>query len=110
MLKLSIYLAFAYSCAIFVNPLWAMPASEFDSYMQVWNEKSELASKYLKQAEKQLKLGDKLQGCKTQTLAADYGIQATESLLKAFEISGSTTDLSGLKSGLNKWRQLRDFC
>ena len=34
----------------------------------------------------------------------------TLSLIKAFELSGSTDDLSNIKSGLDKWKEIRDFC
>ena len=110
MWKIAIRLLFISFFVLSLNPVWAKPLSEFEINMTDWDEKSELASKYLKQAEEQLKEGDKSKGCKTQALAANYGIQATESLIKAFEISGSTVNLSDIKVGLNKWKQLRDFC
>ncbi len=84
--------------------------TDFKSHMQDWNDNSELATEHLKNAEKEFLNGDALQGCVEQRKAANYGISATESLIKAFEINGSTDDLSGVRSGLAKWKELRDFC
>ena len=92
-----------------INPV-AKASGDFNAEMKVWNENIELASKYLKIAEKEFLNGDELQGCVEQRKAAEYGILATNSLIKAFEISGSTDDLSGILSGLSKWKELRDFC
>ena len=95
---------------IFINPVFAGIEIDFNDYMQIWNEKIELASQYLKDAESSFKNGDELQGCVKQREAAKYGVEATESLIKAFEISGSTSDMSNIESGLDKWKELRDFC
>ena len=85
-------------------------AQDFESYMYEWNDKRELATQYLLEAEKALKEGDKTTGCTKQRKASKYGIEATESLIKAFEESASTDDLSNIIAGLNKWQELKDFC
>ena len=36
--------------------------------------------------------------------------EATESLIKAMRINGSSDGLENFESGLNKWRELGDFC
>ena len=92
------------------SPAFASPAEEFKIYMQTWDDNIALASKYLKEAEKDFKQGDELQGCVNQRKASIYGIAGTESLIKAFKISGSTDDLSNIYAGLKKWKELRDFC
>ncbi len=83
---------------------------DFNDYMEAWDTNIALATKYLKNAETEFKNGDALQGCVEQRKAAGYGISATESLIRAFQLSGSTDDLSGVRSGLAKWKELRDFC
>ncbi len=93
-----------------VNPNLSFNQKSFSEYMESWDTKIELASKYLTEAESEFKAGDELTGCVTQRRAADYGIEATESLLMAFKISKTTTDLSDIESGLNKWKEIRDFC
>ncbi len=95
---------------ILVNPVLADLEIDFNDYMKIWNEKIELASQHLKEAESAFKLGNELEGCVHQRDAANYGVEATESLIKAFEISGSTDDMSNIESGLDKWKELRDFC
>ncbi|WP_320667493.1 hypothetical protein [Prochlorococcus sp. MIT 1307] len=85
-------------------------AEDFESYMQEWNEKRELATQYLRDAERALKEGDEAISCTTQRKASKYGIEATESLIKAMKINGSTDGIENFELGLNKWRELRDFC
>ena len=85
-------------------------AQDFDMYMKEWNEKRELATQCLLDAEKSLKEGDEATACVTQRKASKYGIEATESLIKAMKINGSTDGLENFESGLNKWRELGDFC
>ena len=85
-------------------------ADGFETYMQSWNEKRELATKYLLDAEKALKEGDEASACVIQRKASKYGIEATQSLIKAMTINGSTDGLENFEAGLNKWRELGDFC
>ncbi len=92
------------------NTAFASTQDTFGDYMKVWNENIDLAREYLKNAENEFLNGDALQGCVEQRKAAGYGIKATQSLIKAFEVNGSTDDLSGVKAGLAKWEELRDFC
>ena len=85
-------------------------AEDFETYMKIWDEKRELATQYLFYAEKSLKEGDKATSCFNQRKASKYGIEATESLIMAMKINGSTDGLESFESGLNKWRELGDFC
>ena len=78
--------------------------------MDTWNEKIKLASQYLDEAESELKNGDAIQGCIKQKKAAGFGIEATESLIKAFQVNGSQNDIENIKTGLKKGKELRDFC
>ena len=82
----------------------------FRDYMDTWNEKIKLASEYLDQAENELKNGDAIQGCINQKKAAGFGIEASESLIKAFKVNGSQGDIENIETGLKKWKELRDFC
>ncbi len=88
----------------------ANPEENFQDYLQNWDQKIKLASEYLEKAEMELKNGNEMQGCIKQRQAAKYGIEATESLIKAFKESGSNEDMTNIKNGLNKWKELRDFC
>ena len=84
--------------------------TEFDFYLSDFYQKQERASQILKEIERDLKDGSRDTVCARQREAAIYGIEATESLIKAFEVNGSKNQMKNLQSGLNKWRELRDYC
>ena len=84
--------------------------SEFEMYLNDFYQKQEEASKILKEIETDLKDGSRDRLCARQRKAARYGIEATESLIKAFRTNGSKTQIENLQAGLDKWRELRDYC
>ena len=84
--------------------------SEFEIYLSDFYQKQEKASKILKEIETDLKDGTRETVCARQREAANYGIEATESLITAFKINGSKTEMENLQAGLDKWRELRDYC
>ena len=84
--------------------------SEFEMYLNDFYQKQEKASKVLKEIETDLKDGSRDRVCARQREAASYGIKATESLIKAFKINGSISQMENLQAGLDKWRELRDYC
>jgi predicted RND superfamily exporter protein len=84
--------------------------SEFDIYLSDFYQKQEKASKMLKEIETDLKNGSRDRVCARQREAANYGIEATESLIKAFKTDGSTSQMENLEAGLDKWKELRDYC
>ena len=79
-------------------------------YLNDFYQKQEEASKILKEIETDLKDGSRDRLCARQRKAARYGIEATESLIKAFRTNGSKTQIENLQAGLDKWRELRDYC
>ena len=84
--------------------------SEFERYLNDFYQKQEKASKILKEIETDLKDGSRDRVCARQREAASYGIEATESLIKAFKTNGSASQMENLQAGLDKWRELRDYC
>ena len=84
--------------------------SEFEIYLSDFYQKQEKASKILKEIETDLKDGSRERVCARQREAATYGIKATESLIKAIKTNGSKTEIENLQAGLDKWRELRDYC
>jgi hypothetical protein len=103
LLLISLFLLF--SSVISVNA-----ESEFEMYLIDFYQKQEKASKLLKEIETDLKDGSRDRVCSRQREAASYGIEATESLIKAFKTNGSKTEMDNLQAGLDKWRELRDYC
>ena len=84
--------------------------SEFEIYLDDFYKKQDKASEILKGIEIDLKDGSRERVCTRQREAARYGIEATESLIKAFRINGTKTEIENLLAGLDKWRELRDYC
>ena len=84
--------------------------SEFEMYLTDFYQKQEKASRILKEIEIDLKDGSRDSVCARQKEAASYGIEATESLIKAFKINSSASQMENLQAGLDKWRELRDYC
>ena len=79
-------------------------------YLTDFYQKQEKASKLLEGIETDLKDGSRDRICARQREAASYGIEAMESLIKAFKINGSKTEIVNLQAGLDRWRELRDYC
>ena len=102
---LLISLVLLFSSVISVNA-----ESEYEMYLSDFYQKQEKASKILKEIETDLKDGSRDRVCARQKEAANYGIEATESLIKAFKTNGSKTEMKNLQAGLDKWRELRDYC
>ncbi len=100
-----IVVIFIYSPAVY-----AYDIEKYKVQFNSWNKNIKIASDLLDEAEKELKNGNEIQACLKQREAANYGIEATESLIKAFQISGSTDDLTNIRDGLSKWKELKDFC
>ena len=94
----------------FSSVISANAESEFEMYLSDFYQKQEKASKILKEIETDLKGGSRDRVCARQREAASYGIEATESLIKAFKTNGSKTEMENLQAGLDKWRELRDYC
>ena len=95
---------------LFSSVISANAESEFEIYLSDFYQKQEKASKILKEIQTDLKDGSRDRVCARQREAASYGIEATESLIKAFKTNGSKTEMENLQAGLDKWRELRDYC
>ena len=95
---------------LFSPVISANAESEFEMYLSDFYQKQEKASKILKEIEIDLKNGSRDRVCARQREAASYGIEATESLIKAFKTNGSESQMENLQAGLDKWRELRDYC
>ena len=105
---LLIYLISSFFFFLLLIPVKA--ETEFEMYLSDFYQKQARASKILKDIETDLKDGSKERVCARQREAASYGIEATESLIRAFKINGSKTEMENLQAGLDKWRELRDYC
>jgi len=95
---------------LFSSVIAANAESEFEMYLSDFYQKQDKASKILKEIETDLKDGSRDRVCARQREAASYGIEAMDSLIKAFKTNGSKTEMENLQAGLDKWRELRDYC
>ena len=84
--------------------------SDFEMNLSNFYQQYQKATKILKEIETDLKNGSRDRVCIRQREAASYAIEASESLIKALENNGSQGEIENLKSGLDKWRELRDNC
>ena len=94
----------------FISAVSVNAESDFEMNLNIFYQQQQKASKILKEIETELKNGSWDRVCARQREAASYGIEATESLIKAFKTNGSKTEMENLQAGLNKWRELRDYC
>ena len=95
---------------LFYSPISIRAESDFEMNLSIFYQQQQKASKILREIETELKNGSRDKVCKRQIEAANYGIEATESLIKALKNNGSKTETEDLQSGLDKWRELRDNC
>ena len=95
---------------LFFSVISVNAESEFEMYLSDFYQKQDKASKILKGIETDLKDGSRDRVCARQKEAASYAIEATESLIKAFKTNGSKAEIENLQAGLDKWRELRDYC
>ena len=99
-----------FSLFLFVALIPANAKTEFEIYLSDFYQKQDQASKILREIERDLKDGSRDKVCERQREAASFGIEATESLIKAFKIRGTESEMENLQAGLDKWRELRDYC
>ena len=109
-MKRLFFLSLIFVVLLFSSVIPVSAESEFELYLGDFYQKQEKASKILKEIETDLKDGSRDRVCARQREAASYGIEATESLIKAFKTNGSESQMENLQAGLDKWRELRDYC
>ena len=84
--------------------------NKLDFYMNNFYTKSNEAKLILKEIESDLKLGIKKKICSRQIKAAKLGINANESLIKAFQIAGIEPPNSSINASQERWNSLLNDC
>ena len=84
--------------------------NELDFYINDFYTKSNEASYILKKIESDMKQGIKIKVCSRQIKAAKLGILANESLIKAFEISGTEPPNLSINASKKRWESLLNNC
>ena len=81
-----------------------------DYYMNDFYTKSNEASQILKEIEGEIKAGIRIKICPRQIKAAKLGILANESLIKAFQITGTEPPNSSINASQKRWESLLNNC
>ena len=84
--------------------------NKLDFYMNDFYSKSNEASLILKEIESDMKLGIKKKICSRQIRAAKLGILANESLIKAFQITGTEPPFASINASQKRWESLLNNC
>ena len=74
--------------------------------MKDFYSKSNEASVILKEIETTLKEGSREKVCFRQREAARLGLLANESLIKAFQIEGTTPPMKSIKASQQRWKSI----
>ena len=91
-------------------PIQVNAENKLDFYMNDFYNKLNEASQILEEIEGELKSGKRRKVCPRQIKAAKLGIQANESLIKAFQISGTEPPNSSVNASQAKWESLLKDC
>ena len=95
---------------LFFSAISVNAESDFEMNLSNFYQQHQKATKILREIETDLKNGSRDGVCIRQREAASYAIEASKSLIKALKNNGSKGEIENLKSGLDKWRELRDNC
>ena len=90
------------------NKIYANTA--LDVYMSDFYSKSNEASLILKEIETTLKNGSRQKVCLRQRKAAMLGLLANKSLIKAFEVAGTTPPIESIKASQRRWESMLNEC
>tara|TARA_Y100001978_G_scaffold188927_1_gene190745 strand:+ start:237 stop:578 length:342 start_codon:yes stop_codon:yes gene_type:complete len=104
-----IYLLVIYIINLHI-PIQVNAENKLDFYMNDFYTKSNEASLILKEIEGEIKTGIRRKVCPRQIKAAKLGIQANESLIKAFQIAGTDPPNSSINASQERWESLLDDC
>ena len=84
--------------------------NKLDFYMNDFYTKSNEARLILKEIEGEIKTGIRRKVCPRQIKAAKLGMQANESLIKAFQIAGTKPPSSAINASKERWESLLNNC
>ena len=109
MKKIIIYLIITLTINIHI-PNQVNAENNLDFYMNDFYNKLNEASSILKEIEGEMKTGKKRKVCPRQIKAAKLGIQANESLIKAFQIAETEPPNLSINASQERWESLLNDC
>ena len=95
---------------LIISPYKVNANSTFDFYMNDFYSKSKEASQILKEIESSLKDGSRKNVCIRQREAANLGLLANKSLIKAFEIRVALPPKESMKESQRQWESIINDC
>ena len=109
-MKNIIFKSIFFILVFFISPYEGYANKSIDVYMNDFYSKSNEASFLLKEIETTLKEGSREKVCLKQREAARLGLLANESLIKAFQIAGTTPPMESIKASQQRWRSILNEC
>ena len=95
---------------IMILPTKLFAETELELYINDFLSKSNEAGLILKEIETNLKDGSRKNVCSKQRKAAQLGILANESLIKAFEIEERTPPMEEIRASQRRWESIFNEC
>ena len=95
---------------LLISPNRVFADTALDVYMNDFYSKSNEASLILKTLETTLKNGSRKKVCLRQREAARLGLLANKSLIKAFEVTGTTPPMESIKASTRRWESILNEC
>ena len=107
---MKIFVSFIVCLVTIISPVEIFADTALDVYMNDFYSKSNQASKILKEIEDTLKEGSRKKVCSRQREAARLGLLANQSLIKAFEIEGTSPPMQAIKKSQQRWESILNEC
>ena len=95
---------------LIISPNKIFANTPLDIYMNDFYSKSNKASLILKEIETTLKEGSRGKVCSRQREAARLGLLANKSLIRAFEVAGTTPPMDSIKANQRRWESILNEC
>ena len=109
-MKIFIHISFIVCLVTIISPFEIFAETALDVYMNDFYSKSNEASQILKEIESNLKEGSRKKVCSRQREAARLGLLANQSLIKAFEIQGTSPPMQAIKASQQRWESILNEC
>ena len=109
-MKNIIFKSIFFLLVLIISPNKVYSNTVLDVYMNDFYSKSNEASLILKEIESTLKEGSREKVCLRQREAARLGLLASKSLMKAFELAGTTPPIESIKASQQRWKSILDEC
>ena len=109
-MKKFIFTSFLILLTLLISPTQLLAEAAIDFYMNDFYTKSNESRRILREIEATLKEGSRKNVCSRQREAAQLGLLANKSLIKAFEIGGIEPPMKAIESSQKRWESILNEC